>query len=437
MRVSRRFVLGSALAAPLVVRAADAPVVVVGAGVAGLAVARDLAARGQPVVVLEARDRIGGRIWTSRAWPDLPVDMGASWIHGTEGNPVTALARAAGARTVATSYDAGIALGPDGAEYGGDFDAAGALIDKALARAEGWDADGSVWQAVTSSPAWDRADADLRRRVAHLVDGGLVQEYGGPADRISAWWGQEGDSYDGDDVLFPAGYDLIPAFLARGLDIRLNARVAEVAPDGVVLADGTGIAASRVVVTVPLGVLKAGGVRFAQDLSPVRQAAVDRLEMGNLSKLWLRFDRVAWPDDVDWIEWLGPEAGRWAQWVSLARALDAPVLLAFHGGDAARAMDATDGNAAVALAHEALRAMFGSRFPAPVAAQQSRWSGDALSLGAYSFNPVGMREDDRDALAGADWDGALWFAGEACSADHFGTVHGAHLSALAVARALG
>lgn len=122
--------------------------------------------------------------------------------------------------------------------------------------------------------------------------------------------------------------------------------------------------------------------------------------------------------------------------MSLAQALGAPVLLAFHGGDAARAMDGADGADAMARAHEALRAMFGSGFPAPVAAQQSRWSRDALALGAYSFNPVGMQQGDRDALAGAEWDGALWFAGEACSADHFGTVHGAHLSGLAVARAL-
>lgn len=440
MRVSRRFVLRSALAAPLaaplVARAADAPVVVVGAGIAGLTVAAELAARGRAVVVLEARDRIGGRIWTSRAWADLPVDMGASWIHGIKGNPVTALARAAGARMVGTSYDSAVALGPDGAEFDGDFEDAEALVEAALARAERREADISVWQAITASRDWAAADEDLRRQVSHLVDGGLVQEYGGPADRISAWWGQEGAGFGGGDVLFPDGYDAIPAHLAKGLDIRLNAQVAEVAPDGVRLADGSRVAASRVVVTVPLGALKAGGIGFARPLSAARQTAMGRLEMGNLSKLWLRFDRVAWPDDVDWIEWLGPKAGVWAQWVSLARALDAPVLLALHGGDAARAMDGTDGAEAMAGAHDALRAMFGSRFPAPVAAQQSRWSGDALALGAYSFNPVGMRDDDRDALAGAEWDSALWFAGEACSADHFGTVHGAYLSGLAVARAL-
>jgi monoamine oxidase len=273
--------------------------------------------------------------------------------------------------------------------------------------------------------------------VAHLVDGSLVQEYGGPADRISAWWGQDGQAFGGEDVLFPEGYDWLPRHLAQGLDVRTGARVAEVAPDGVTLADGARIAASRVVVTVPLGVLKAGGIGFARPLSAGREAALERLEMGNLSKLWLRFDRVAWPDDVDWIEWLGPQAGHWAQWVSLARAAAVPVLLAFHGGRAAEAMDALPEGDAVAAARDALRSMFGSAFPAPVAVQKSGWSVDPLSRGAYSFTPAGATPEDRDALAGPDWDGALWFAGEAASRGHFGTVHGAHLSGLAVARAMG
>lgn len=95
----RRFLAGlSAMAVgamtPSFVRADEGdakPVLIIGAGMAGLTAARDLKRRGIPVVVIEGRDRIGGRI---RTWRELsaPVDLGASWIHAAEGNPVTDLA---------------------------------------------------------------------------------------------------------------------------------------------------------------------------------------------------------------------------------------------------------------------------------------------------------------------------------------------------------
>ena len=95
MTISRRSLLAASLAlvaCPL--RAArSGRVAVIGAGMAGLACARRLAGAGFATVVLEARDRIGGRIRTDRRWSDLPVDLGASWIHGVSGNPVVDLAR--------------------------------------------------------------------------------------------------------------------------------------------------------------------------------------------------------------------------------------------------------------------------------------------------------------------------------------------------------
>ena len=444
MRLSRRRVL-AAMAAVLAspVRAKGRSVIVIGAGLAGLSAARDLASAGAKVVVLEARDRIGGRVWTSLAWDGLPMDLGASWIHGVDGNPLTGLADAVGAARLVTSYDSAISVGLSGEEV--DLTEAGddaeTLIEQARKAAEKRDADQSLRDAIEATKVWKSADEGARRLMRHAINGSLEAEYGGAWGELSAWYFDEVEEFDGEDALFPGGFDQITQYLAKGLDIRLGAMVRGVSYDGagarVTLYSGETLSADHVIVTVPLGVLKAGDIAFDPPLSPKRQAAIQTLGMGLLNKCWLRFDRIAWPDDVDWIEWLGPKDGLWSQWVSLAQAAGAPVLLAFHAGDQARAMEKLTDAEMMDQAHDALESMFGADFPRPIAAQITRWSQDPFARGAYSFNATGTTPKTRSALGGTDWDGRLIFAGEACEADYWGTAHAAVLSGRKAARSIG
>lgn len=445
MPVTRRSLMASLpalLATPALGQAKNQSVIVVGAGLAGLSAARDLVAAGAEVTVLEARDRIGGRIWTSRAWPDLPMDMGASWIHGLKGNPMTDLAREAGAEFVETRFDAAMALDVTGQETDltDAYDLTEEILVKARKQAEMSDTDPTLQQAIEATKVWNSASDADRAGIGHVLNGLITTEYACDPDEMSAWYSDEGEEFNGEDAIFPGGYDQIIAYLAEGLNIQTNSPVVSIAPAGpgvaVSVKGGDLMITDHVLVTVPLGVLKAGGITFGGELSAKRQAAIDGLGMGLLNKCWLRFDRIAWPDDVDWIEWAGPTAGAWSQWVSLARVAKAPVLLAFHGGDAGRALEQLSDAEIMGQAHEALKSMFGADFPAPIAAQISRWSVDPFAQGAYSFLAPGTSPNTRKALAGADWDGRLLFAGEATEPDYPSTAHGAVLSGRRAAAAI-
>ena len=445
MPVTRRSLMASLpalLATPALGQAKNKSVIVVGAGLAGLSAARDLAAAGAEVTVLEARDRIGGRIWTSRAWPDLPMDMGASWIHGLKGNPMTDLAREAGAEFIETSFDAAMALDATGQETDltDAYDLTEEILEKARKQAEMSDTDPTLQQAIEATKGWKSASDADRAGIGHVLNGLITTEYACDPDEMSAWYSDEGEEFDGEDAIFPGGYDQIIAYLAKGLNIQTNSPVVSISPAGpgvaVSVKGGDLMITDHVLVTVPLGVLKAGGITFGGGLSAKRQAAIDGLGMGLLNKCWLRFDRIAWPDDVDWIEWAGPTPGAWSQWVSLARVAKAPVLLAFHGGDAGRALEQLSDVEIMGQAHEALKSMFGADFPAPIAAQISRWSVDPFAQGAYSFLAPGTSPKTRKALAEADWDGRLLFAGEATEPDYPSTAHGAVLSGRRAAAAI-
>jgi monoamine oxidase len=441
MTISRRSLLAAplALAVPASARAARSRrVAVIGAGMAGLACARRLVAAGAETIVLEARDRIGGRIHTDRRWPGLPVDLGASWIHGVSGNPVAALAREAGARHAATSYEASVAYSPGGdtVDIDADFMRMEGLIEEARELVGDFDEDVSLKEAVEAHPDYRRLDERGRAILDHVVNSVFAIDHGADWSELSAWSLDEGGGYGGADVLFPDGYDAVPALLARGLDIRLGAVVTAVsiAGDGatVRLSDGRSITADHVVVTAPLGVLKEGRIAFEPGLPRGHREAIERLGFGVLEKCCLRFDKPFWPRDVDWIEFVSSRRGECAEWFSHARATGAPLLVGFQGGNAARSLAALDDGAIVDAALGALRAMFGSDVPAPAGSIVTRWAADPFSRGAYSFNAVGSDGAVRRAMA-EPVDGRLFFAGEAISADHFATTHGAYLSGLAAA----
>lgn len=421
----------------------ESQVVVVGAGLAGLAAAAALRAGGLQVLVLEARERIGGRIWTSRAWPDMPMDLGASWVHGVQGNPLTELADRVGARRLGTAYGSTAWFAASGArlQMGSALREAAAAVDRIRQEVDEAPSDLSLAQAVRGSRLWAQADPERRKLLRKWINTFVEHEYAADWEQISAWHlDEDDDDLPGGDVLFPDGFDRLLPALTAGLDIVTGAELRRIAPHGtgarLELADGRRLLADHVVLSLPLGVLQSGRLQFAAPLARSRQRAIGTLRMGLLNKCCLRFDRVAWPDDADWLQWLGPRDGLWGEWVNLHKCAGLPVLMGFNAGAEAAEVERLDDRATAASAHAALQAMFGSSFPAPRAVQITRWGGDLHAGGSYSYNAVGTRPATRRKLAGSDWDGALSFCGEATSSRWFGSAHGAVLSGRKAARKL-
>lgn len=419
----------------------DRPVVVIGAGVAGIVAADRLRRWGYSVRVLEARHRIGGRVHTWRGWPDAPLDLGASWIHGyAAGNPITPIAHRAGARLVPSSYDSGQVridrrLRAEGARpHWGRWTR---IVEEALRHAARRPHDESLARAVRRRVARLDLDEVERAELAFSLNATYTTEWGADPRALSAHTVDEGKEYGptGEDAFFPDGYDHVVTYLARHLNVDLGVVVRRLVlrRDGVRVETSAGsIDARAVVVTVPLGVLKHDGIAFAPGLPRRHQLAIDRLGVGVLSKTSLLFEKPFWPSEVDWQEYLGPQHGAWAEWFSLAKA-GPPVLVAFHGGDRARALEVAEDGDVRKAAMRALRSMFGQGIPTPLAVKTTQWSRDPFARGSYSVNAVGSTRADRVAL-GQPVAGRIFFAGEATEPDYSSTVHGAYRSGRRVAR---
>jgi monoamine oxidase len=391
--------------------------------------------------VIEARDRIGGRTHTSHLWPDLPVDMGASWIHGTKGNPMTALARDLGLKLTPTSYDRSVTFDQNGQNVPFKHSAKRALklVENARKRAGDLDEDVSLKEAIVASREWQTLTPEDQRVARLAINTRIEHEYSGDWTRLSARAFDDGIDFPGDEALVTPGFGPILLHLAQGIDIRLGEPVTAIAPMG----QGVAVTTTRsvhqadlAIVTLPLGVLQSGRVQFGEPLDCKRQRAIEGLGMGLLNKCILRFDRAFWPEDADWIDFLSPAETLWADWTNHLRATGQPLIVGFNAARTADEIEALDDRATTASAMEALRAMFGSAIPNALGSQISRWRQDPFALGAYSFKAVGTSRKDRKALFGADWDGRLHFAGEATSSDQPATVHGALMTGRAAAKAV-
>ncbi|MBN8182757.1 flavin monoamine oxidase family protein [Roseibium aggregatum] len=447
MVTSRRLFLTGILAAltglPLLTRKSSSQpvagqrVVVVGAGIAGLAAARTLADAGFSVTVLEAGNRIGGRLHTDRSL-GVPLDLGASWIHGTRSNPITALAQRFAQPMFEWDYDNEevFDLTGNGGRAVERFETfANALEDflddteTSLTRISAANAIEKIRRQRALSSL---TDAELGF-MAHIL---LEQEFAAPASDLSLAAVEEGGAFEGPDAVLPQGYDKIPLGVAEGLTIQTETVVNQIdhSQRGVSVRTENGVLeADFAICAVSLGVLKAGDIVFSPGLPDNKRNAVSSLRMGVLDKIYLSFPEAFWDETVHNFGRISGKPDTFTYWPNLSPVTGKPILCALNVGEFAQNLEKLGEENRRQAAFEALQTMFGRDIPPPDASISSAWQQNERTRGSYSFLPVGVEPRARKALA-ADLNGRVFFAGEATAQDYPATVHGAWLSGQRAAR---
>ena len=388
-------------------------VAIVGAGAAGLGAAQALRDSGLSVLVLEARDRIGGRAHTVMAAPGIPFDMGCGWLHSADRNSFVGIAKQLGfeinrsrAPWRAQSYDSAF---PE-ADRIDFFRAIDAFYDRAEAAAEN-DTDAPASSCLEPGNRWN----PMIEAVSSYINGFEL-------DRVSL---HDMDAYEDTEINWrlPAGYGALVAAYGAPCPVALNTRVDLIDHSGtrvrIETSKGT-LSAERVIITVPTNLIAGEAIRFQPPL-PAKVEAARGLPLGSNNKVLLALDGADTLPSDSGLRGATASSGVGSFQI---RPFGTPSIEGFYGGTFARELEDAGPGALSAQAIDEVVALLGSDFRrrlAPLA--ESRWAHDPFAQGAYSAARPGHAA--ARAVLAAPVDGRLFFAGEATSPHFFSTAHGA------------
>ena len=388
-------------------------VAIIGAGAAGLGAAHGLKDSGLSTIVLEARDRIGGRAWTVQASPEVTFDVGCGWLHSADKNSFVPIAKR-------LEFEINTDLPPWGDRAFGDAfpeaerKAFVQAIDEFYER---------VWEAAEQGEDAPAAIyLEPGNRWNPMIDAISTYVNGCELDQVSLL---DMEAYE--DTYFNwrvrAGYGTLIAAYGAPCPVALNCNVTLIDHSGkrirLETSRGT-IEAEAVIVTVPTNLIADEAIRFSPALS-VKVDAARGLPLGVDDKVTLALDGAeAFPVEGN----LRGATMRTAMGTYHIRPFGQPCIDGFFGGRFARELEDAGEGAFAAQSIDEIAAFLGNdirRKLRPL--RESRWALDPFARGSYSHALPG-HAGDRAVLA-APVDGRLFFAGEATSPNFFSTAHGA------------
>lgn len=403
------------------------------------------------ILVLEARDRIGGRIYPhidNSQDPPVRIDLGATWVHGCKksGQPIARMAAKLGEKlipdftnmNVYTVNDEGIVIVVPEEELRMARNRFYQTLKKA--KVCGKRVTSGTADNMSLKKAIEMVDPDiLKDPITHfLFKMNIEFDIGGPLETMSSTHFDNDEEF-GDDFIPLNGYKPLVDEFARGLDIQCSvvAQIVRYDLDGVQVETNQGVyKADRVICTAPLGVLKSGALRFEPGLSESKRVAIDRLGWGTINKVGLLFDRTLWPQKVKGfgVAW---EDSPYTYIINKYAFTGTPMLEAYAVGNRAIKMGEKSDQEVVNDLLSVVGTIFGcdekTLRAALVKPYIQRWEKEEFTRGGYTYSSPRTREVDYEAFETSQLK-VLFFAGEHASTDYRGTVHGAYLSGRLAAR---
>lgn len=422
-------------------------VIIIGAGIAGITAALTLQNNGIDVLILEARGRIGGRITKAEEFSDIPVDLGASWIHGVNGNPLFEIAQKMNIKMDVTdnpsltSENCFDIYDEDGKEFDSEVEKKVrhkfeemSRVGRKLLEEGGNDL---PLEYVLAMNGEEERMSPKEWKLLNWMKSGIEGWENTNLSNLSArghFWENE-NQFTGGDGFVVDGFHKIIDFLAKPLlkehKILLSQEVLSVEyfSDGVRVNTSKGtFEGDYCICTLPLGVLKSKTVEFSPNFPEWKEQALDKLGFGLMNKIVLEFPELFWNKDKEGFAYVASQRGEFNFFMNLYPLLKRPILMCFVAADFARLAEHWSDNQIVNRIMNTMNKIFkNGKVKRPIKTKITRWGNDPFARGSYSYLAYGSTLADVEAYATPIE--RLHFAGEA-TFKPIGFAHGAYLSGI-------